>query len=65
MGYNFFDLAKETFKAVKKPLSINELWKRAVELGIADKIKTSGKTPWQTLGARIYMDIKQKFSLNI
>ena len=52
MGYNFFDLAQETFKAVKKPLSINDLWKKAVELGFADKVKTTGKTPWQTLGAK-------------
>ena len=59
MSYNFFDLAQETFKAVKKPLSINDLWKKAVELGVADKIKTTGKTPWNTLGARIYMDIKE------
>ena len=59
MGYNFFDLAQETFKAVKKPLTINDLWKKAVELGFSDKVKTSGKTPWNTLGARIYMDIKE------
>lgn len=59
MRYSFLDLAKETFMIVKKPLSINDIWKTAVELGHSEKISTSGKTPWQTLGARIYMDIKQ------
>ncbi|NFO02708.1 HrgA protein [Clostridium botulinum] len=59
MGYSFVDLAKDTFKSVMKPLSINDIWRSAVELGYADKVSTSGKTPWQTLGARIYTDIKQ------
>lgn len=59
MSYTFCDLAKDTFIAVKKPLSINDVWKAAVELGFAGKVSSSGKTPWQTLGARIYMDIKQ------
>lgn len=59
MGYSFVDLAKDTFKSVMRPLSVNDIWRSAVELGYADKVSTSGKTPWQTLGARIYMDIKQ------
>ena len=59
MGYNFLNLAKDIFAVVKKPLSINDIWKIAVDLGIAEKVETSGKTPWQSLGARIYMDIKQ------
>jgi len=59
MGYDIFDLAKDTFMVVKKPLSINEIWKAAEELGFAEKVETSGETPWKTLGARIYMDIKE------
>jgi hypothetical protein len=59
MKYNFFDLAKETLLTVKKPLSIKDIWENSVELGFANKVSCSGKTPWQTLGAKIYMDIKQ------
>jgi hypothetical protein len=59
MGYGFFDLAKETFRAVNKPLSINDVWTYAIRMGLTGKLATSGKTPWQTLGARIYVDIKQ------
>jgi hypothetical protein len=59
MGYNFLDLARDTFYFVKKPLSINEVWKKAVELGLDVKVGTSGKTPWETLGARIYTEIKE------
>ena len=54
MGYSFVDLAKDTFKSVMRPLSINDIWRSAVELGYSDKVTTSGKTPWQTVGARIY-----------
>lgn len=58
MGYSFFDLAKDTLKKVKEPLSINDIWKNAIELGYVEKLRSTGKTPWQTLGARIYMDIR-------
>jgi hypothetical protein len=44
---------------VKKPLAINDIWNEAVALGLVAKVGTSGKTPWQTLSARIYVDIKQ------
>lgn len=59
MGYNFLNLAKDIFNSVKKPLSINGVWEKAVELGLDKKVGTTGKTPWQTLGARIYVDIKE------
>lgn len=59
MGYSFFDLAIETFRILKRPLSINELWQAAEELELANKLGTFGKTPCQTLAARIYVDLKQ------
>ncbi|SHJ11397.1 COG2958 family protein [Propionispora hippei] len=59
MKYNFYDLAKDTLNTVKQPLSINDIWAKSVELGFAAKISITGKTPWKTLGARIYTDIKQ------
>ncbi len=58
MGYSFFDLAKDTLKATKEPLSVNDIWKLATELGYVEKLGSTGKTPWQTLAARIYVDIR-------
>jgi len=58
MSYSFIDLVIETLKAVQKPLTQKEIWENAVKYNIANKVGTSGKTPWATLGARIYIDIK-------
>lgn len=58
MSYSFIDLAKETLSTVKEPLSQKEIWDKAVELNITDKLNSSGKTPWATIGSRIYIDIR-------
>ncbi len=59
MPYTFLDLISETIKCIKKPLSPREIWDEAKELKITNKINTKGKTPWATIGARIYTDIEQ------
>ncbi len=35
-----------------------EIWELAKTSGLSAKIKTSGKTPWQTLGAQLYVDVR-------
>ena len=57
MSYTFLDLSIETLKCIKKPLSQREIWDEAINLKIASKINTKGKTPWATLGARIYVNV--------
>lgn len=42
----------------KRPLSPLEIWKRGTELNFTENLSTSGKTPWQTIGAQIYVDIR-------
>ncbi|MHC1747356.1 MAG: COG2958 family protein [Cellulosilyticaceae bacterium] len=59
MIYTFDNLIVDTLKQVARPLSAKEIWDHAVKLSIADKIVTKGKTPWQTLAAKIYIDMKQ------
>lgn len=59
MSYTFLDLSIETFKCIRRPLSQREIWDEAVNFKITDKINTNGKTPWATIGARIYTDIEQ------
>lgn len=36
-----------------------EIWQDAVQYGEAATVSTKGKTPWATLGARVYIDIKE------
>lgn len=40
------------------PMSINEMWNYAEKNNMTEELNSSGKTPWKTLGARVYVDIK-------
>lgn len=55
----FLELAVEVIKKLNKPMSVNEIWNKAIELGLHKQLPKYGKTPEQTLGARIYVSIKQ------
>lgn len=55
---NFLDLAEQTIRTINQALTANEVWEKAVELGLDKKLNTKGKTPWATLGARLYVDIR-------
>lgn len=52
-------LIEETLQQTKSPLSPGEIWERAVELHLDTKLGSKGKTPWDTIAARIYTDIKE------
>lgn len=58
MAYSFLDLAFDVLKTAKQPLIYQEIWETAKAVGLSAKIKTAGKTPWQTLGARLYVDVR-------
>lgn len=57
-AYSFLDLAYDILKEKTIPLTYQELWQIGKEKGLADKIGTSGKTPWQTLAAQLYVDVR-------
>lgn len=56
--YTFLDLAEEVLQASEVALAPLEIWKRAVESGFSEKLKTQGKTPWVSLASRLYVDTK-------
>lgn len=56
--YTFLDLVDDVLEYSKKPLSEKELWEKAVELGLDKKLGSTGKTPWKTLSARLYVDMR-------
>ena len=51
----FLELAEEILTRIDKPLTANEIWKLAVDFKLDKKLGTIGKTPWATLGARLYV----------
>jgi uncharacterized protein len=56
--YTFLDFAQEVLKTAPKPLTFQEIWEVGKEEKINSKLSISGKTPWQTLGARLFVDIR-------
>jgi len=56
--YSFLDLAYDVLKVATQPLTYQEVWLAGKEAGYTDKIKTSGKTPWQSLGAQLYVEVR-------
>ena len=58
MTYSFLDLAVEVLKQATQPLTYQEIWQTGIQLGFVSKIKTAGKTPWHSLGAQLYVDVR-------
>lgn len=57
--YTFTDLCIEILSQCGTPMSPDEIWQKALEKGLDEKIGTAGKTPSATIGARLYTDIKE------
>lgn len=58
MANQFKNLAKEILLTEKLPLTYKEIWEVAVNKGLDKKLKIEGKTPWQSLGAQIFVDVR-------
>lgn len=59
IGYTFKDMAREVLDVKKKPMSADQIWQQASELGLAEKVGSKGKTPARSIQAQLYMDIKE------
>ena len=62
MSYLLLDLAQDVLKQSPKPMTYQEIWQAGQELGLAARLRTSGKTPWQSLGAQLYVDVQDDTS---
>jgi len=58
MAYSFLDLSVEVLRQAETPLTYQQIWEEAKTTGLSAKVRTKGKTPWQTLGSRLYVDIR-------
>lgn len=54
----FIELAEEVLKVEKRPLTANEIWAVAVAKGYDWQLNSNGKTPWATLGAQVYVNVR-------
>lgn len=58
MSYSFLELAYDILKQATRPMVYQEIWQVAYDKGLTNKIDTTGKTPWQSLGARLYVEVR-------
>jgi len=58
--YTFNSLIIEIFNYTKEPMSAKEIWDKAIELEIDKKLGSKGVTPWDTVSARLYTNIKEE-----
>ena len=56
--YTFLDLCKEVLTQSNKPMTPNEIWDFAKQIGLDEKIGSTGKTPSASISARLYVDIR-------
>jgi len=63
MSYTFLDLAEEVLEKTEMALNQEEIWEKAAELGLHSKCSTSGKTPWRSIGAQIYVNMRKPDSI--
>ncbi len=56
--YSFLDFARDVLAESDKPLTYQEIWRVGVERGLATRVGTSGKTPWQSIGAQLYVTVR-------
>jgi len=54
----FKELAKKVLEEEGRPLSVEEIWNLAVKKGYDKLCGTQGKTPWSSIAAQIYIDIR-------
>jgi hypothetical protein len=58
MPITFLQLAEKVIKEEKRPLSPSEIWQIAQAKGYDKEVATKGRTPEATLGARLYVEVR-------
>ncbi len=58
----FLQMAEKVLEEEKQPLTASEIWQVAVSKGYDRLVGSKGKTPWASLGALIYVDVRDNSS---
>jgi hypothetical protein len=64
MTITFLQMAQKVLSEEKQPLSASEIWQIALSKGYEKLLDSKGLTPWATLGALIYVDVRDNPSTN-
>jgi len=58
MAITFKDYAKEVLQNSNIPLTPQEIWDNGLKQKLDIKLKSSGATPWATIGAQLFVDTR-------
>lgn len=56
--FTFLDFAEEVLRTARVPMTFREIWDEGVQAGLDRRLGSQGKTPWQSLGARLFVDVR-------
>jgi len=56
--YSVLDYAEDVLKLAQQPLLFQEIWEAGLDKDFYKKLNLTGKTPNRTLGARIFVDVR-------
>jgi uncharacterized protein len=56
----FLELAKRILEEEKRPLTVEEIWSLAQQKGYDKNVSSKGKTPARTIGAQIYVHMRDR-----
>jgi len=56
--YSILDFARDVLQSTSFPLTYQEIWEKGKELGLTNKLLLTGKTPWRSLGSRLFIDVR-------
>jgi hypothetical protein len=59
------ELAEKVLQETKRPLTTSEIWTYATEKGYEKQLNSEGKTPWASLAAQIYVNVKDNPKCNL
>lgn len=54
----FLELAEKVLRENQKPLKSGDIWNEAVKMGYDKNVNSAGKTPWATLAALLYVNVR-------
>ena len=64
MAITFLQMAEKVLEEEKQPLKVSEIWQIAASKGYDKLVDSKGKTPWDTLSAQIYVDVRDNPKTN-
>ena len=58
--YTFLDFAEDVLWNADNPMIFQDIWDQGKDQPFSNKLTVRGKTPWATIGARLFVDVRRQ-----